>query len=1241
MALSNEQIEVIRNCQKSITWFLSNFAQLKHPSAGVLPFHPFKYQKYALRCFRQHKFNIFRKCRQCFAGESMVWGPSGPKRMDQMRPGDLVYSLDRTTGLLTVVPVLEVLENGERECLEVTSETGHRSVATTDHHYFTWSGELEAGELTTADTLLEVSEPERYGVTRGSLFDRRKGKVKAIQPVGVRSVYDLRVPPHDNYVVDGVVVHNSGISKISGAYALWFSMFNSHKTTLIVSRTDLDAMKFLRENIKFSFDLLPDWMQEIWHPIKDNEHELAFPNGSSIQSLTSSPDVMRSNAASLNIIDEAAFIDKMDVLWAGGWSCARYDTLVQTADGLLKLGAMGDPKGEQWQPLSARVPGDADVQAATAYYVNGLADTIILGSELGVEFEATPRHRLRVVDDLGDYVWRRMDQLRPGDLLVSLPGQFAGRRRALSNGIEIDEDLAEIVGLYIGDGSIYRKGHRLTIVFDPQDVDARDRTLLTMDRVASRLSLRTRAYPQVGNGTLDLWINSADFINLLVCAKLDSKTHAQDAEIPELILRSDKPVLCAFLRGLFEADGWCYQTGHVMNLGMSSASKRLAEQVQTALHSLGVISRVYLQTNTEGRVGDGDCWRLDIKDAAYKVRFRDLIGFISDRKSRCLHDYISDTDGAEIDHPALVYEFASGALRAMLDGGTTRQCTDGRYWNLMRIRRVGRVRIDLVRTLAAEFNLSDRLSRYAGRGFHFDRVESLRTGRCETFDISVPEGNTYLANGLVSHNTLQHGGSAIVISTANGIGNWYWSTYTDAEAGKGVFNPIIVNWWDMDWVIEFQDSMSGEMKRIAPTDGIVDTNRLKSIEYQGEEVVLDPERYGPKWSPWLEEQYRALQEKGESWKFDQEVLAAFVGTGNTVLPKSVLNYIGTTIKPYRRVTGMWDYVHPISGHREKLDYTFGKREPEEEGLFIWSDPVVARPALYRGKECIDPGAAAHPYVMGVDIASGKAKDYHAIEIFDVVTMEQVAELLCRNLPRDFVKMIDHIGRWYNTALAVVERNNGGNIIIDELRHGLMYPRIWRKRDIDDKPKKGGANGNPIHLAEPGFFTGQASKPVLNQYMHNFLRDKEGEGYTIKSYRLHKQLNTYVRKRDRSGRDTGKTEAEDGAGNFDDLVIGCALALVGAADAIITDATSLFPTMATDGFTGIPSTVPQAELEQKFIERGGPALMMPMALTGDPSTDATIMAQLDQFTCQLGALPLGAPQTVRATSQRKPPSLPRR
>jgi len=1070
--LTAQQKEVIRRSQQSVSWWLSNFGRLKHPSAGILPFKPFTYQKHAIKCFRQHRLNIFRKCRQ------------------------------------------------------------------------------------------------------------------------------------------------SGVSKIAGAFATWFAMFHAHKTVLIVSRRNEDAMGFLRDHVVFLYEHLPPWMKEVWKPVKQNEHEIIFPNGSRIQSLTSHPEVLRGNAASLNIIDESGFIQGMDTMWAAGWPCSRGDTLIQTENGLIKIEQLaigGDP----WKFLDIEVASDEGYTKCDKGFVSGVKPTIIINSYLGFEYEGTNHHRLRIIDNNGDYVWSRLDELQPNNLIVSIPGQFIGKRRYLKDGFELGVDFAEILGLYVGDGSLSTsRPKRFRIFFDPQDVETRNSIIIKFNKL---FDLNEKAHDEFGGTTENFRLNSAEFVSMMIENGLNSKTCPQDAQIPDLILKSDEIVLCAFIRGLFDSDGWCYQSSTCMKLGFSTTSEKLAEQVQVALHALNILTRRILvepsHSKNEDRYSDDPYWRVDVWDAHSKLTYKNKIGFLTQRKQDCLNNFSGSNEFSEIEHEALVLEFAEDALSHILNGKSFRQCEDGRKWNLNRIKRLGKVRLSLVKELTNEFNLDNRLSKYISRGFYFDTVEGIRTGECETFDLSVPLNNTYLANGMVSHNTLQHGGNVIVISTTNGIGNWYWNTWTDAEAGVNGFNPIMINWWDMDWVIEYKDPLSLDWKRIAPRDGIRKSADKSEIN-----------RFGPYWSPWLQEQYNALQEQGDGWKFDQEILASFVGSGHTVLSKEVLTHIQTTVKePEQKVTGYQTYVHPVSGVVEDINFDF---QDPEQGLWIWKKPVVASTMKKRGSLIVDQGSKAHSYAMGVDIATGKGRDYSTIEVFDIDTMEQVAEFMAHCLPRELVKYIDRIGRWYNCALAVVERNNGGDTLIDSLRYDVMYPRIWRKKDINDKPRiQGATTQRAMKVAHYGFSTSMASKPTLNKFLIDFLSENADDGYKIYSVRLLKQLQTYVRKRDRTGRDTNKTEAEDGSGNHDDLVIACALAFVGTSDAFMTDSGNLIPVGSGGGFgnqTGptIFSDSSQVGQQKAFAEHGGSSLLMPMALAPDEIPNISAQRHIDAYTLQLGAIPIG-------------------
>lgn len=931
----------------------------------------------------------------------------------------------------------------------------------------------------------------RKAQTRGFHFNRKVGAVRSVIPVqGEARIYDLEVPPHHNFIVDGAVVHNSGVSTLCGAFALWRGMFFKNKTILVVSKTDETAMEFLRRNVKYVYENLPPWMKDLW-PIEQNEHRVVFHNGSRITSLTSAPNTLRSNSSTLNIIDEAAFMPKMEEMWAGGWPCARGDTLIQTTDGLIaiqNLAAGGNP----WRDLDINVATDDGIKHSNKAYVSGRHPTKKIITKLGYEFEGTLHHRLRVIDESGEYIWRKLEDLNVGDIIVSIPGKFTGKRRHLKDGTELGVELAEILGLYVGDGSLsVERPKRFKIVFDPQDVKTRNKIVEQFNSL--NLKIDTEAYCETEYDTENFRLNSAEFIEIMQENGLNSKTQPQDAVIPELILMSDEKVLCAFLRGLFDADGWCYQSSTCLKLGLSTTSEKLAEQVQTALHSLGIIARRYqvdpamVPDRNDMRYSDKPYWRVDIWDAASKKKYRDLIGFITERKQKALDSFDQSDEHATIIHPVLVKEFANAALHKILAGSSFKKCTDSRKWNLLRITRTGRARISLVK----EMGLDDRLSKLVAKGFFFDTVTAVFNGECETFDISVPDNNTYLANGIISHNTLQTGGNVIVISTPNGIGNWYWRNVKDAIEGNNDFHLIKINWWDMTYRLEGFDPAMKRKVIIDPTAGLTDCATKE-----------EKARFGLKKSPWLEEQYRGMASRGEDRLFRQEYLCEFLGTGNTVLSREQLEQIELTVSEDFKTVGTENYVNPSTQERARLEF--------DDKLWIWEKPVKG-----------------HIYVAGVDTSSGEAHDYSGVVVWDITTKTQVAELRIRTRPKNLALMVDYIGRVYNNAMVVVERNSIGITVVQALWQDLSYPSLFREVKQNKKLRRS--------MGLLGFTTGVKSKGELNAALQNNIGDG---GYEIRSRRLKNEADIYVY------HTRNQTGAEDGPGNTDDLIIAAALGLIG-------------------------------------------------------------------------------------------------
>lgn len=107
-----------------------------------------------------------------------------------------------------------------------------------------------------------------------------------------------------------------GISTIVAGYAAWLMLFRREKTVLVVA-TKFKTAANLVVKVKKMIKSVPDWMR-ISEITIDNQASFELSNGSSIKaSTTSKNDSGRSEALSLLIVDEAAFVEAMDDLWTG------------------------------------------------------------------------------------------------------------------------------------------------------------------------------------------------------------------------------------------------------------------------------------------------------------------------------------------------------------------------------------------------------------------------------------------------------------------------------------------------------------------------------------------------------------------------------------------------------------------------------------------------------------------------------------------------------------------------------------------------------------------------------------------------------------------------------------------------------------------------------------------------------------------------------------------------------------
>ena len=103
-----------------------------------------------------------------------------------------------------------------------------------------------------------------------------------------------------------------GISTLVSAYSLWLMLFNKDKNVLVIATTQMTAKNMVTK-VRFAYQNLPNWLKI--PASEDNRLSLRLTNGSQIKAVSAAGDAARSEAVSLLVIDEAAFIDRIEEIF--------------------------------------------------------------------------------------------------------------------------------------------------------------------------------------------------------------------------------------------------------------------------------------------------------------------------------------------------------------------------------------------------------------------------------------------------------------------------------------------------------------------------------------------------------------------------------------------------------------------------------------------------------------------------------------------------------------------------------------------------------------------------------------------------------------------------------------------------------------------------------------------------------------------------------------------------------------
>ena len=400
---------------------------------------------------------------------------------------------------------------------------------------------------------------------------------------------------------------------------------------------------------------------------------------------------------------------------------------------------------------------------------NGRQKVFEVITEHGYSLVGTKEHKLRVVNKKGEHEWREIKDLEEGDWLILKPGgwsadtdsddlpsfEFKPKKGRNETSFKpyihnlpdtVTPELAELIGLYIGDGSNHRDGIRFSVNKDEPEILERIKWL------SRKLFGKEVVVPEDKKRTWEAEILSKqikEWFNFLQITKQSSKK----VTIPSVILNGSREVAYSFLRGLFSADGCIRESGHIV---FSTASERLARELQVVMFYLGIPTRKthYKRAYSKQYPELKDIYQIALCNKSGYSIFKENIGFLVHCKKKRLDNVGLSSIFTRGEH--IPYQgFALKHWYSTLSREEKRRVRP-LYSDIMHRRSKPRhLSYQKVERVVKEGELVPPFFHDLLRNnFFYSEVESIRPkAPREVYDLTIPYKHAYIANGFVSHNS--------------------------------------------------------------------------------------------------------------------------------------------------------------------------------------------------------------------------------------------------------------------------------------------------------------------------------------------------------------------------------------------------------------------------------------------------------------------------------------------------------
>lgn len=457
--------------------------------------------------------------------------------------------------------------------------------------------------------------------------------------------------------------------------------------------------------------------------------------------------------------------------------CVEENTRIATEHGLIKIKEWGpsDAPDDTWHKFEKplKVYTDEGLKESDEFYVHGMALVRKIITKCGYSICTTLNHRLRVIDENGRYIWKYAKDIKKGDWVAlqknTYPEHTAYRlpefelkphfnAKEISLPKEATAELGEFIGYLIGDGcfSFNSRGTGRVIFSISDDEPEVYERIINLGKKLFGLEPQVSRKP--GDRSANLFYNSTVLAHFLRHIGVD-KVSSMDIRVPEIAFRAGRNFACGFLRGLFSADGSVRKDGYVV---LYSVSEELIKQVQELLLSLGIPSKIHVNYNREQAFGKNPVYKLNVITIEGHELFKEHIGFFSKEKNDRLYamkDIAWEFNDIIPNQEKVFAQIYDGPGRGCGPGRTPLGANRHLYRDIQHYlpgvtapRNLTRSRL---KSLAEKYDeiAKSPLKWFLENNQFYDRVAEIEEDEAFTLDLSVPDNNTYIAAGFVSHNT--------------------------------------------------------------------------------------------------------------------------------------------------------------------------------------------------------------------------------------------------------------------------------------------------------------------------------------------------------------------------------------------------------------------------------------------------------------------------------------------------------